>query len=85
MDQLYNYTKCTMGGSEKYLVYMSADHCAVSSLVLFLNLCERDIIVLSPIPTYLEVYMCIAKDFSPCFFFLLNFVFVLLLFFSSRL
>lgn len=61
-----------MGGSEKYLVYMSADHCAVSSLVLFLNLCERDIIVLSPIPTYLGVYMCIVKAISPCFFFLLT-------------
>lgn len=80
MNQLYNCTKCTMGGCEKYLAFllhkkMSADHddlvevCAVSSVVLFLNLCECDIIVLSPIHKYVEVYMSIVKAFSPCFFF----------------
>lgn len=60
-----------MGGSEKYLVYMSADHCdlvdvcAVSSLVLFLNLCERDIIVLSPIPTLSAVSKLLVLVFFP--------------------
>lgn len=43
---------------------------AVSSPVHFLNVCERDNIVLSPIPTYLEVYIhALSKLLTLLFFF----------------